>query len=1018
MSLSVRGLLIAFPIVALIIGGMAFLTYRAAIGDFRGEATAELLASNETTATALRRELSLVAETQRRANAIMTERLAAAGSSNFEEIFARSPDGAFHTRNSLWEGQDLDGAVRLRGFGGFVASPAPSGLRRRTVMAAFDTLKAMASGLPREIESLYFFSPVNDLLIYAPQRPDRLTFYRTAPADFDFQDAEFSEIMSPRNNPEGAFRCTSLQTPIYDDSGQNWTTGCMLPIRVDGRYLGAWGISIPLRKFTEKLRPPPPGAMTVIASRDGKLIHRTGLTAGNSDGLAANIDMTSSSDPMMRKLAAYVAAAPEERFGYSKQLNAYISAERLEAPDWIVLTILPEQALSDRAFSIARRVIGVALGGVVLLGLILTAVFHRAVATRIAALAKRANGIAAAGDLALSAQGGDEIDHLQQAFDKMEERLEQARSRESRSFDALVDAARGYAMALYDRHGRLVRANAGAITLFGAEGVEALGAKFGLGKNGLELGRSDLAAVKEGAIVERELADGGTAWLEETLIPLTDEEGKAFGTAYIAHDLTAFREAQRETEKTLLYLEMAQSSAQAGHFALDPRTMKISLSVWLQERLGLEQPSLWLSDVPALIDESVREETMAAIADAIAAKTEFAFETLAIGADGHRFSAQLRGTAVFERIGTDEQPALIGYHGILQDVSDQKAAAQALEQALDEAKREARARSDVLAVLSHEIRTPISGIMGLIDQVRRERSETERSRALTLIEHSSEALLQTLDATVNRTRAEREAPLQTNESFSPAELIERVAELFRPLARRKGLAIDTKASIDDHVVGNSGRIQQILANFVSNAVKFTSTGGIVLSVRPPEEGRNHWTFTVADTGGGISPERMKTIFEPFGGSGADTLGRKVGSGLGLSITRQLATELGGTVEAAANEGGGTRMIVRLPLQGIDPNDETQASLGTFVANLSQASLAIKAEALAEQCGFTVADEPEADEPDVVVSDDPEFLAQSDADCKILIVEDETPPLMAGMFAVRAADLLETLPNLLEQERDD
>ncbi len=103
--------------------------------------------------------------------------------------------------------------------------------------------------------------------------------------------------------------------------------------------------------------------------------------------------------------------------------------------------------------------------------------------------------------------------------------------------------------------------------------------------------------------------------------------------------------------------------------------------------------------------------------------------------------------------------------------------------ARDEARAEARSKTDILAVISHEIRTPISGILGLIDQIRRERSESERSRALTLVEDSSEALLKTLDATLQRTRSEREQSVSRDEEFNPAALVERVAELFRPLAR-------------------------------------------------------------------------------------------------------------------------------------------------------------------------------------------------------------------------------------------
>ncbi|HCJ81949.1 MAG TPA: hybrid sensor histidine kinase/response regulator, partial [Erythrobacter sp.] len=146
----------------------------------------------------------------------------------------------------------------------------------------------------------------------------------------------------------------------------------------------------------------------------------------------------------------------------------------------------------------------------------------------------------------------------------------------------------------------------------------------------------------------------------------------------------------------------------------------------------------------------------------------------------------VRGTAVFD--GPEEDGNLVGYYGILQDISDQKEAAEALLRARDEARAEARAKTDLLAVISHEIRTPIAGILGLIDQIRRERSDDERSRALRLVEDSSEALLKTLDATLQRTRNERELQQAGREEFRPDDLVERVAELFRPLARRKGLA--------------------------------------------------------------------------------------------------------------------------------------------------------------------------------------------------------------------------------------
>ncbi|WP_234000757.1 PAS domain-containing protein, partial [Erythrobacter sp. HI0019] len=232
-----------------------------------------------------------------------------------------------------------------------------------------------------------------------------------------------------------------------------------------------------------------------------------------------------------------------------------------------------------------------------------------------------------------------------------------------------------------------------------------LGAEWGLAAEAAPSGSGYARPGRQSRIIERTLSGGREVWLEEFLIPLVDEAGAPFGTAYIGHDITEKHQTQRAIEESLLYLELAQSSAQAGHFSLDPETMQLSISTWLRERVGVPKDSISLEEVAELIDESVREETMAAIAQAIAARSEFAFESTVIGADGDPMAVLVRGTAVFD--GPEEDGNLVGYYGILQDISDQKEAAEALLRARDEARAEARAKTDLLAVISHEIRTPI-----------------------------------------------------------------------------------------------------------------------------------------------------------------------------------------------------------------------------------------------------------------------------------------------------------------------
>ena len=158
------------------------------------------------------------------------------------------------------------------------------------------------------------------------------------------------------------------------------------------------------------------------------------------------------------------------------------------------------------------------------------------------------------------------------------------------------------------------------------------------------------------------------------------------------HDITEAHESQRAIKESLLFLELAQSSAHAGHFALDPETMDLSISTWLRERFGVPTDTLPLAQVAELVHESRREETMAAIAHAIAAKSEFSFETLAIDADGKPVAVVVRGTAVFRE--GNENGQLAGFYGIIQDITEQKEAAEALLHARDD-----ELERDILALL-------------------------------------------------------------------------------------------------------------------------------------------------------------------------------------------------------------------------------------------------------------------------------------------------------------------------------
>lgn len=307
-------------------------------------------------------------------------------------------------------------------------------------------------------------------------------------------------------------------------------------------------------------------------------------------------------------------------------------------------------------------------------------------------------------------------------------------------------------------------------------------------------------------------------------------------------------------------------------------------------------------------------------------------------------------------------------------IQSQSRANAELRGARDEAQSELAARSRVLTAVSHEIRTPIGGVLGIIDQLKREQSPAERERALDLIEDSSQALLETLDAILRQAELSRDDSAKDRKKFRPSAIAQRVAELFRPLARRKSIQIELVKGSEIEAIGDAIRIQQVLANLVSNAVKFTQSGSVTVEVRPPETQGGPWAFVVSDTGPGIEEGRLRSIFDPFDTSGVDSLGRVTGSGLGLSITRDIVDAMDGQILVESEPGKGAIFTIRLPLDEVveetvrDGHINLESNL--YLA-LEKATDQIRVEAAASKLGWQVLhpdDDPKAADsnPEVLV----------------------------------------------------
>ncbi|WP_206952695.1 ATP-binding protein [Trinickia acidisoli] len=228
-----------------------------------------------------------------------------------------------------------------------------------------------------------------------------------------------------------------------------------------------------------------------------------------------------------------------------------------------------------------------------------------------------------------------------------------------------------------------------------------------------------------------------------------------------------------------------------------------------------------------------------------------------------------------------------------------------------------RAKSAFVAMMSHEIRTPMNGVVGVLDLLDTMALTPEPRRYLDIAQYSARLMLRVVDDTLDYLKIEQGALTLEAAPFDICALTAAAAELHAPLAARKGLALYLAAMphFDRRLVGDEVRVNQIVTNLLSNAIRFTDRGHVLFEVRRKSaRGRAWLILSVADTGAGISEAYRARLFEPFTQQDGTTTRRHGGTGLGLSIVKRLVDLMGGTIDIESRLGKGTRVRVRLPIQ--------------------------------------------------------------------------------------------------------
>jgi PAS domain S-box-containing protein len=462
-----------------------------------------------------------------------------------------------------------------------------------------------------------------------------------------------------------------------------------------------------------------------------------------------------------------------------------------------------------------------------------------------------------------------------------------------------------------DLHGNITAWNPAAEKMFGYEPHEILGKHISVLIPPEHLSEQNLMyeQLRQGHPPKhyqtvRRAKSGKLIEISITVSPVRNADGAMIGITKIVQDISSFKEAER----AVAYLGAIIESSDDAIISKDLNGNVTSWNRAAERIFGFSAAEVISKPITMIIPPERLEEEGKILTTLRTGERIDHFETVRRHKDGHLVPVSLTVSPIRDMVGN-----IIGASKISRDISERINTAKALAEASTK-------KDEFLTNMSHELRTPMNAVIGLsniLDSL--PEMPQQAKKYIKTLKASADNMMNLINDLLDFAKIES-GSLQIEEiEFDLAEQVENAVNVANVRAAEKGIALFVAYApeLNRNYKGDPLRINQVLMNLLSNAVKFTASGSVELDVRGaagPDKDTTLVTFTVKDTGPGIPPEKLETIFEKFSQADSSITRQYGGSGLGLAIAKGCAEKMGGTITVRSAVDLGSTFTVCLPLR--------------------------------------------------------------------------------------------------------